>query len=100
MASASVGTLAFLATFTHASHVVGLLHRLHAGKQVVQIFDYLDGSVPMLVRMFQRRRNGYRDLGYSVTGAIPTVERPATPSEVRTEQTVSRRRLVKPALAR
>src|SRR5262249_35697801 len=30
---------------------VGRLHRLHDGKKLVQVYDYVDGSVPMLARM-------------------------------------------------
>ncbi|MCA8959530.1 MAG: DEAD/DEAH box helicase [Planctomycetes bacterium] len=42
----------------------GRLHRKHRGKTVVEIHDYVDAGVPMLARMFQRRRKGYRALGY------------------------------------
>jgi superfamily II DNA or RNA helicase len=42
----------------------GRLHRLHPAKREVRIFDYLDGEVPMLRRMFERRLRGYRALGY------------------------------------
>jgi superfamily II DNA or RNA helicase len=61
----------------------GRLHRLHASKRVVQVFDYVDGSEPMLVRMFQRRLTGYREIGYTVSGALPTVGRavPSTPTD-------------------
>ena len=44
---------------------VGRLHRLHAGKTEVRIFDYVDRDVPMLHRMFQRRLRGYRTIGYA-----------------------------------
>jgi superfamily II DNA or RNA helicase len=43
---------------------VGRLHRLHAGKREVRVFDYLDGRIPMLRRMFERRLRGYRSMGY------------------------------------
>jgi hypothetical protein len=42
----------------------GRLHRLHAGKQEVRIFDYADREVPMLARMFEKRLRGYRAIGY------------------------------------
>jgi len=42
----------------------GRLHRLHPGKREVRIVDYVDGKVPMLARMFERRRVGYRAMGY------------------------------------
>jgi superfamily II DNA or RNA helicase len=44
----------------------GRLHRLHASKRVVQIFDYVDVSVPMLASMHRKRLKGYKDIGYSV----------------------------------
>jgi superfamily II DNA or RNA helicase len=43
----------------------GRLHRLHPGKREVRIFDYVDGDVPMLRRMFERRLRGYRAIGYA-----------------------------------
>ena len=42
----------------------GRLHRLHPGKSDVRIYDYVDNQVPMLARMFERRRRGYRSIGY------------------------------------
>ncbi|MDX1440746.1 MAG: hypothetical protein R3284_12675, partial [Rubricoccaceae bacterium] len=42
----------------------GRLHRLHPGKREVRIFDYVDSKVPMLARMFEKRRIGYRAMGY------------------------------------
>lgn len=44
----------------------GRLHRLHAGKQQVEVYDYTDSKVPMLARMFERRLKGYRDMGYEI----------------------------------
>jgi len=44
----------------------GRLHRLHANKQLVQVFDYVDVHVPMLLRMLKRRIRGYEDIGYVV----------------------------------
>jgi superfamily II DNA or RNA helicase len=43
----------------------GRLHRLHPGKTEVQIFDYVDREVPLLLRMFERRLRGYRAIGYA-----------------------------------
>jgi superfamily II DNA or RNA helicase len=43
----------------------GRLHRLHPGKREVRIFDYVDGDVPMLRRMFEKRLRGYRAIGYA-----------------------------------
>jgi superfamily II DNA or RNA helicase len=46
----------------------GRLHRLHARKSEVRIFDYVDREVPVLLRMFERRLRTYRAIGY-VRGA-------------------------------
>jgi len=43
----------------------GRLHRLHPAKKEIQIFDYVDREVPMLLRMFEKRLNGYRAIGYA-----------------------------------
>jgi len=43
----------------------GRLHRLHPDKREVQIFDYVDREVPMLLRMFEKRLRGYRAIGYA-----------------------------------
>ncbi len=45
----------------------GRLHRLHERKKEVVIYDYADIEVPMLAKMFERRRRGYRDIGYQIT---------------------------------
>ena len=42
----------------------GRLHRLHPGKREVRIVDYVDNNVPMLAKMFEKRRIGYRSMGY------------------------------------
>jgi hypothetical protein len=44
----------------------GRLHRDHADKREVVIFDYIDAAVPVLARMAQKRQAGYRALGYRV----------------------------------
>ncbi|MFT9497247.1 TOTE conflict system archaeo-eukaryotic primase domain-containing protein [Anaerosolibacter sp.] len=38
----------------------GRLHRHHANKRKVQIFDYVDNKVPMLFRMYKKRLSGYK----------------------------------------
>ncbi len=45
---------------------VGRLHREHHGKREVIVYDYVDASVPVLVRMAARRQAGYRALGYAI----------------------------------
>ncbi len=42
----------------------GRLHRLHPGKEEVQVFDYVDSSVPMLAKMHEKRMKGFRAMGY------------------------------------
>jgi len=42
----------------------GRLHRLHAGKAEVRIYDYVDRNCPTLIRMFRKRLRGYRAIGY------------------------------------
>jgi len=45
---------------------VGRLHRLHDAKREVQVYDYVDGSVPIFARMFEKRLKGYEAIGYEV----------------------------------
>jgi superfamily II DNA or RNA helicase len=47
---------------------VGRLHRLHDSKKIVEVHDYVDASIPMLARMFEKRLRGYKALGYLVHG--------------------------------
>lgn len=58
----------------------GRLHRLHAGKSVVQVHDYADLDVPMLSRMFDKRCQGYEAIGYSIL--LPASALPGWPAEV------------------
>jgi hypothetical protein len=43
----------------------GRLHRLHPRKAEVQILDYVDREVPMLLRMFEKQLRTYRTIGYA-----------------------------------
>ena|ERR1700676_4366100 len=45
---------------------VGRLHRIHHGKKVVRVFDYVDEQVPMFGRMYEKRLRGYRAIGYEM----------------------------------
>jgi superfamily II DNA or RNA helicase len=45
---------------------VGRLHRIHHGKRVVRVYDYVDAQVPMLARMYDKRLRGYRAFGYAL----------------------------------
>ncbi len=42
----------------------GRLHRLHPGKVEVQVYDYMDSSVPMLAKMHEKRMKGFKTMGY------------------------------------
>ncbi|MFQ6614155.1 MAG: DEAD/DEAH box helicase, partial [Fidelibacterota bacterium] len=42
----------------------GRLHRLHDRKKEVLIYDYVDRDIPMLERMYKKRRAGYHTMGY------------------------------------
>ncbi|SFG72468.1 TOTE conflict system archaeo-eukaryotic primase domain-containing protein [Sporolactobacillus nakayamae] len=43
---------------------VGRLHREHPNKNEVRVYDYVDSSVPVLNKMYQKRLKGYRAMGY------------------------------------
>jgi superfamily II DNA or RNA helicase len=45
----------------------GRLHRRHANKTEVQIYDYLDSKVSVLVNMHKKRLKTYKMLGYTIT---------------------------------
>src|ERR1019366_9339719 len=42
----------------------GRLHRAHAGKRDIRIYDYVDGEVPVLRRMYAKRLRTYKEMGY------------------------------------
>jgi superfamily II DNA or RNA helicase len=44
----------------------GRLHRGHASKEDVRIYDYIEQDHPQLVRMWDKRLRGYRAMGYEV----------------------------------
>lgn len=45
---------------------VGRLHREHAGKTEIRIIDIVDTGHPSLLRMWDKRRQGYRAMGYRI----------------------------------
>ena len=49
----------------------GRLHREQTGKSDVRIIDFVDTGHRILVRMWERRRRGYRAMGYHVPDASP-----------------------------
>lgn len=44
----------------------GRLHREHASKSDVLIYDYVDTGNPALERMWEKRQRGYRAIGYQI----------------------------------
>lgn len=44
----------------------GRLHREHGDKQEVRIYDYVEHDQPQLARMWDKRRRGYRAMGYDI----------------------------------
>ena len=44
----------------------GRLHREHASKTNVRIIDFVDTGHPALLRMWEKRRRGYRAMGYQI----------------------------------
>ncbi len=59
---------------------VGRLHRRHAGKREVRVYDYVDLNAPVCNRMFDRRSAGYEALGYKIV--LPLSSTPGWPREV------------------
>lgn len=45
----------------------GRLHREHASKSDVLIYDYVDTGTPALERMWEKRQRGYRAMGYQIS---------------------------------
>ena len=44
----------------------GRLHREHADKQGVRIYDYVELDHPQLARMREKHQRGYRATGYQI----------------------------------
>lgn len=44
----------------------GRLHRTHAGKTDIRVIDYVDSGHPALLRMWNKRQQGYRNMGYRI----------------------------------
>jgi len=52
----------------------GRLHRLHELKKEVTIYDYVDQGIPMLAKMFKKRIQGYKAIGYEIMNKGSGVE--------------------------
>ncbi|MCR4955022.1 MAG: DEAD/DEAH box helicase family protein [Treponema sp.] len=57
------------------SQYCGRLHRNFAGKDEVQIFDYVDFRLPIFDRMYQNRLKGYKQLGYTIKPCAEKLEK-------------------------
>jgi superfamily II DNA or RNA helicase len=68
----------------------GRLHRLHPGKAEVRIFDYVDRAVPMLMKMFEKRLQGYRAIGYAQGEAPLEVHEPEEEAHVEYDEEIHR----------
>jgi len=44
----------------------GRIQRRFKGKEKVMVFDYIDQTLPMLQRMYQKREKGYTAMGYTI----------------------------------
>ena len=44
----------------------GRLHREHAGKHDVRVYDYVETNHLQLARMWEKRQRGYRSMGYEI----------------------------------
>ena len=44
----------------------GRLHREIQSKESIEIFDYVDKNVSVLLRMYEKRLKGYRAIGYKL----------------------------------
>lgn len=51
----------------------GRIHRESEGKECVTIHDYVDFSLPMLQRMFNKREKSYKAMGYKIEFADSTL---------------------------
>jgi len=52
----------------------GRLHRIHAGKAEVCIYDYVDRNCPTLMRMFSKRLRVYQAMGYTPKDTAETTK--------------------------
>jgi len=60
---------------------------LHRRKAEVRIFDYVDRSAPMLLKMFEKRLRGYRGIGYARHEAPGLGLQPPPPEELTSSMT-------------
>ena len=56
----------------------GRLHREHADKTDVRIYDYAETDQPQLARMWNKRQSGYKAMGYKILSPLQTSNPPLT----------------------
>ncbi|WP_297426482.1 hypothetical protein [Clostridium sp.] len=39
---------------------------MYEGKNTVKIYDYIDDNIPLLVKMYNKRLKGYKNLDYNI----------------------------------
>jgi superfamily II DNA or RNA helicase len=64
----------------------GRLHRLYPGRKEVQVYDYVDREVPLLLRMFEKRLRTYRAIGYARGEAPLGLAEPPADSPVESDE--------------
>lgn len=52
----------------------GRLHRAHTAKSDVQVIDFVDQGNVALMRMWEKRKMGYRMMGYQMTDTLATMK--------------------------
>lgn len=74
MYDACLGTLALPISLKGAvAQYSGRLHREYDSKREVIVYDYVDEAVPMLARMFGKRKVGYCAIGYTISTGVSCV---------------------------
>ena len=53
----------------------------------MRVFDYLDGAVPVLRRMFDKRLKGYRATGYEKVSCLMVSNCSPNPSTMKADET-------------
>jgi len=52
----------------------GRLHRAHAAKTDVQVIDFVDEGNVALMRMWEKRKMGYKTMGYRMVDNLATMK--------------------------
>ena len=52
----------------------GRLHRSHADKADVRVIDFVDAGTVALMRMWDKRQAGYKEMGYRMADSLATMD--------------------------